>query len=349
MQTISITQLRILPVGVPADAMGGWRWLLTALLLLAGCARCFGDQAPANDDFADAQLITDPLPQQVSGTTIGATLESGGAGTALDGLTGSVWYAYSPLATETIQIETTSDGSWTPVQTVFVGSSPTSLEQLSDATGSSDQTDTAGCALTLLAGTTYYIRVGAPDEADVGAFSLQLQAPQPPSFFFPSFQFAYVGLPFTASISAQNYPTSWTAYSLPAGITIDAVTGVLSGTPLPATQPLLTSYLTASNLAGSATTSVQFVIAAPPVLIDQANDLACTVGVPLLRACSASPMRRVRPSAWSGLPPGLELLDPATFTISGTPQTGSEGLTVVQVGGSGTDGSASAAAASRSS
>ena len=39
-----------------------------------------------------------------------------------------------------------------------------------------------------------------------------------------------VGIPFSYTITASNYPTSFNATGLPAGLAVDTTTGVISGT-----------------------------------------------------------------------------------------------------------------------
>src|SRR5207244_12655431 len=62
-----------------------------------------------------------------------------------------------------------------------------------------------------------------------------------------------VGTAFSYTITATNNPTSFTASPLPAGLTVNTSTGVISGTP---TQARTTSVtITASNGAGTCNTA----------------------------------------------------------------------------------------------
>src|SRR5439155_10491538 len=62
-----------------------------------------------------------------------------------------------------------------------------------------------------------------------------------------------VGSPFSYTITASNNPTSFTASSLPAGLTVNTSTGVISGTPTQARTTNVT--ITASNGAGPCNTA----------------------------------------------------------------------------------------------
>ena len=60
-----------------------------------------------------------------------------------------------------------------------------------------------------------------------------------------------VGVAFSYSITARNGPTSFGATGLPAGLSINKTTGVISGKPTAAGQTIVT--LSATNGAGTAT------------------------------------------------------------------------------------------------
>src|SRR5437660_1244780 len=62
-----------------------------------------------------------------------------------------------------------------------------------------------------------------------------------------------VGAPFSYTITASNNPTSFTASSLPAGLTVNTSTGAISGTPTQARTTNVT--ITASNGAGPCNTA----------------------------------------------------------------------------------------------
>ena len=76
---------------------------------------------------------------------------------------------------------------------------------------------------------------------------------------------ATVGTPFSYQILAINSPTQFGATGLPAGLTLNATSGVISGTP--AAGGNVTIVLSATNRVGNATKSLALKIAAIPLLI----------------------------------------------------------------------------------
>jgi hypothetical protein len=128
-----------------------------------------------------------------------------------------------------------------------------------------------------------------------------------------------VGLPFgpflpTVSGTVTGYSVS---PALPAGVALDPTSGAISGTPLAATSSTRTYTVTASNAAGSATTSVTFLIQAPPS-VTYVSPVTATVGVALTPLVPT--LRGDADTFWIQpvLPDGLTF-DPATGIVSGTP------------------------------
>jgi hypothetical protein len=132
----------------------------------------------------------------------------------------------------------------------------------------------------------------------------------------PSAAAGAVGAPFSYQMAATNSPTSFSADPLPAGLTIGAGTGLITGTP--ATAGTFVIALGATNSSGTGnqllTLTIRAAAAAPAITSPLAA--AGRVGVPFTYQITASN----RPSLFgaTGLPPGLSVA-PKTGRISGKP------------------------------
>ncbi len=131
---------------------------------------------------------------------------------------------------------------------------------------------------------------------------------------------AQVGQAFNYQITATNSPTSYGATPLPAGLTLDAGTGVISGVPTTATGATPASVaLTAGNANGNGSPkTLAITIASAPAtpVVMSASTANGRVGVVFAYQITAS----ATPTSYAatGLPPGLSV-NPATGAISGTP------------------------------
>jgi sugar lactone lactonase YvrE len=144
-----------------------------------------------------------------------------------------------------------------------------------------------------------------------------------------------VGAAFNYQIVANNTPTAYAISALPAGLTLNATTGVISGTPTSVSSG--SANLTVTNASGTAIQVINYSITAQPVpVISSASAISGTVGTALNYQITASNS----PTSFnaSGLPPGLTL-NSITGVISGTPTAATVTpvtLTATNAGGSGT-------------
>ncbi len=147
------------------------------------------------------------------------------------------------------------------------------------------------------------------------------------------------GRPLEYRISAANQPLRFTASGLPTGLTLDAQSGVISGTP-----GLLvdggTVHVTASNQAGTGTGTLGCTITEPPPLALVISALAAsgTVGQPF-RYQIATSIAAGKYYA-TGLPDGLNV-SAADGAITGTPRA--PGSSAVLISGENAGGNGPAA------
>jgi hypothetical protein len=105
--------------------------------------------------------------------------------------------------------------------------------------------------------------------------------------------------------------------ALPAGLTLDPSTGVISGTPLK-WAPETTYTITASNEAGATTIALNVAILVPPTALTYAGPVTLRVGTALIPVVPSLSGDADLFFPTLGLPPGLGL-DPNTGILSGTP------------------------------
>ena len=185
---------------------------------------------------------------------------------------------------------------------------------------------------------TYHITITARGELGARTGSLFLSISNPalgtPSFtsFLPNHQ-AWNGLPyFSYGIEVDNNPTSFSADGLPAGLTCDANTGVISGTPVPAETGSFIVTLNATNSSGTGSASFLLTVSNPYI-----NPIEKTFGQNVFSSTTAPevlPLGFVPTYYYissGNLPAGLSI-NPATGIISGIPT--SSGTTILTIGAS---------------
>jgi PKD repeat protein len=139
----------------------------------------------------------------------------------------------------------------------------------------------------------------------------------------------------TYPITATGLPTSYSATGLPPGLTLNTLTGAITGTPTAVGTYTVT--IGATNSTGTGTATVVFAISAAAVapIITIPTNPTGTVGTPIVTyPITATGL----PTSYTatGLPPGLSL-NPLTGEINGTPTTpGTYTVTITATNGSGT-------------
>jgi hypothetical protein len=144
------------------------------------------------------------------------------------------------------------------------------------------------------------------------------QAQQPPAITSPLTASGTVGVAFSYQITATNNPTSYNATGLPAGLSVNTTTGLISGTPTAAGSFNVTISATNSAGTGSATLALTIAQTQQPPVITSSLTGSGTVGVAFNYQITASN----NPTSFNatGLPAGLSV-NTTTGLISGTPTT----------------------------
>src|SRR5438094_909508 len=157
--------------------------------------------------------------------------------------------------------------------------------------------------------------------------------PPPPVITSATTANGTVGVAFSYQITATNNPTSFNATGLPAGLTVNTSTGLISGTPTTAGTYSVTISATNAGGTGSATLTLTINNPPPPVIT---SPLTATgqVGVAFSYTITATN----NPTSYNatGLPAGLSV-NTSSGLISGTPTTaGTYSVTISATNAGGT-------------
>ncbi len=245
-----------------------------------------------------------------------------------------------PVITSTLTAVATTDAAFS--YQVSASNTPWAYSASGLPSGLTLNTQTGAITGTPVAAGTYRVALSAINSAGAGSGATLVVTvganASAPVFTSPGTAAGVVGAAFSYTITATNSPTSYGATGLPAGLSVNTTTGVISGTPTTAANSSVT--LSATNAYGTATRGLALTVTAaapaPKPVISSATSASGTVG----RAFSYQITASNSPTGFSagGLPAGLGV-NTTSGLISGTPSgagTSRVGLGASNASGTGT-------------
>jgi hypothetical protein len=223
--------------------------------------------------------------------------------------------------------------------TITASNSPTSYNATGLPAGLSVNTMNGVISGTPTATGTSSVALSATNGAGTGTATLTLTVnPPKPVISSAASASGTVNTAFSYTITASNTPTSYNATGLPAGLSVNTTSGVISGTPTASGSTAVTISATNAGGTGTATLTVAIASVGGQPTITSPLSATATAG----SAFSYTIMATGSPTSYgaSGLPSGLSV-NTSTGVISGTPTTvATSTVTISATNGSGS-GSAS--------
>jgi hypothetical protein len=224
---------------------------------------------------------------------------------------------------------------------ITASNNPTSFNATGLPAALSVNTTTGVISGTPTAAGSFSVTVSATNATGTGSAALALtigQAQSAPVITSSLTASGTVGVAFSYQITASNNPTSFNATGLPAGLSVNTTTGVISGAPTAAGSFSVTVSATNVTGTGSATLALTIGQAQSAPVITSSLTASGTFGVAFSYQITASN----NPTSFNatGLPPGLSV-NTTTGVISGTPK-GSGGTFSIKLSATNAAGTGSA-------
>ena len=203
---------------------------------------------------------------------------------------------------------------------ITADNSPSSYAATGLPTSLSINTSTGLISGTVNTPGSYNISITASNGSGTGGGSFALTVdknPGAPTISSLLTAAATAGSLFSYTIEANNTPTSFTSGTLPAGLTLDPATGIISGTPTAGGVSNIT--ITAINDLGQDSQTLVLTTSAPPTITSSTSGSLYDGGT-FSYTVVATATPAVTAYEATGLPDGL-LIDPATGIISGSVAT----------------------------